>query len=148
MKRYFWLSLIVLFSVLVVRSQDIHKSQVPSVIRNNFQKTFPKAKDEDWERKGENFKVEFELGTSDNEHNAWYSKEGLLIRHKEEMSKKNLPEAIRFVINRDYKLYWISEVERIIEGREISYNIKLKSIIREWNLVFSESGEKLSEKRD
>ena len=43
-------------------AQDLTESQVPSVIVNNFKKEFPKASDVEWEKKGEQYNVEFEIG--------------------------------------------------------------------------------------
>lgn len=102
----------------------------------------------EWEKKGENYKVEFEIGYSKYDHSVWYNKEGLLVRHKEEISKKDLPESIRSVINRDYKWYWIHEAEKITEVSQTLYRVELISFSKEWDLIFDETGKKVSEHPD
>src|SRR6478609_6371041 len=72
-----------------VFGQDVPQSQVPSLVVNNFQQSFPKAFDVEWELEGENYKVEFETGLLRDDHEALYDKAGKLLRHKEEISQSD-----------------------------------------------------------
>lgn len=148
MKKYIMCSLLVFFGVLTTKAQDISKKEVPSLILNNFQNSFPKAKDIEWDKKRDHYKVEFEIGYINNDHSAWYSNEGQLLRHKEEISKRDLPDAVYEIIKKDYQWYMITDVERITEDQEITYKVELKSFTEEWEIIYDKSGKVLHKKRD
>jgi hypothetical protein len=128
--------------------QDIPQSQVPSVIVNNFQQTFPKAYDIEWELNGENYKVEFETGLLGTDHDAWYDKTGKLIRHKEEISKSDLPQKVLTKINNDFSSYRVEDVKKITESGKITYTLELKTFSEEWKVAFDSEGNVLSKVAD
>lgn len=148
MKKMTFFHLLLLFNILTLGAQDLSKKEVPSVILNNFQNSFPKASDIEWEKKGDHYKVDFEIGFRNNDHTAWYNSEGELLHHKEEISRRDLPEAVYSVIKENYKWYIIKDIERITKNREITYKVELKSIREEWDIVFDEAGEIINKRRD
>lgn len=127
-----------------VSGQDIAQHQVPSVIVNNFQKTFPSARDIEWEKDGEHFKVEFETGLLNKDHDAWYSQEGKMIRHKEEISKKDLPKKVQSAIAKQFPGYRMDDVVKITEGDKASYQLEVKKGREEWKVLFGADGELLN----
>ncbi|MCZ2443728.1 MAG: PepSY-like domain-containing protein [Flavobacteriales bacterium] len=128
--------------------QDIPQSQVPSVIVNNFQQTFPKAFDVDWELKGDNYKVEFETGLLGADHEAWYDKAGKLVQHKEEISKSDLPQKVLTKISSDFSSYRVEDVKKITEGNKVTYTLELKTLTEEWKVAFDSNGNVLSKVAD
>src|SRR5690554_7865816 len=86
-----------IFGAGTIFAQDIPQSEVPSVVLNTFKKEFPKAVDIEWEKKGEQFNVEFELGWSV-DYEAWFSADGKLIRYTEDIPAKDLPSAVKNTI--------------------------------------------------
>ncbi|MCO5235264.1 MAG: PepSY-like domain-containing protein [Chitinophagaceae bacterium] len=148
MKKYFLSALALLITFATVTGQDIPKRNVPSVILNNFQKSFPNAKDVEWEKKGDVYKVDFETGTFRNDHSAWYNAGGELIRHKQEISKKNLPRAVLAAIEKDYPGYRVNDVEKITEKNQVSYKMEVKSLTEDWDIIYDASGKILSKKAD
>lgn len=148
MKRYVIFGLLFLLIGVGVKAQDIPQSQVPSLVLNNFRSSFSDVKDIDWEKKGDLYKVEFETGFWNGDHTAWYNEEGDLIKHKEEIAKKELPESIREILQKDYRWYWVKDVEKLTEKDQVSYLVELKSFTEEWDIVFDESGEILSKVAD
>lgn len=128
--------------------QDIPQSQVPSVIVNNFQQTFPKAYDIEWELDGENYKVEFETGLLGTDHDVWYDKTGKLVRHKEEISKSDLPQKVLAKINSDFSGYRVDDVKKITEGKKTTYTLELKTFSEEWKVAFDSEGNILSKVAD
>lgn len=128
--------------------QDIPQSQVPSVIVNNFQQTFPKAFDVEWELKGETYKVEFETGLLGTDHEVWYDKTGKLVRHKEDISKSDLPQKVLAKISSDFSGYRTDDIEKITEGDKIIYKLELKSWSEEWKVAFDSEGNVLSKVAD
>ncbi|GAL83652.1 hypothetical protein MYP_879 [Sporocytophaga myxococcoides] len=125
--------------------QDIPQSQVPSVIINNFQQTFPKANDVEWELDGEHYKVDFETGLLGTDHDVWYDKTGKLTRHKEEISKSDLPQKVLKKINSEFGSYRVDDVKKITEeDNKVTYTLELKKLIEEWKVVFDSEGNLLS----
>lgn len=129
-------------------AQEIQQNQVPSLVVNSFQKSFPKAFDVEWELDGNNYKVEFETGLSGLDHDAWYDTTGKLIRHKEEVSKGDLPQKVLMKINSDFNGYRVEDVKKITEGDKKTYTLELKSISEEWKVVFDIEGNILSKIAD
>lgn len=129
-------------------AQDLQQSQVPSLVVNSFQKSFPKAFDVEWKLNGENYKVEFEIGLLSTDHNVWYDKTGKLIRHKEEISKNDLPQKVLAKINRDFNGYSVDDVKKITEGDKVTYELELKTLTEEWKVAFDSEGNVLSKVAD
>lgn len=129
-------------------SQDILQSQVPSLALNNFQQSFPKASNVEWELKGDLYKVEFEIGLLGVDHSAWYDKTGKMIKHKEEISSTDLPKSITAAINKDFKGFRISDVKKISEGNNVSYTLELKSFTQEWKMAYDSEGKLLQKIAD
>lgn len=148
MKKYTTYIFLFLLSIFSLQAQDLSKKDVPSVILNNFQNAFPNACDIEWEKKGEKYKVEFEIGHRNEDRSAWYDNEGQLLKLQQEISKKDLPEVISDNINKDYRWYIITDAERVTEGEEITYRVEVRSLTKEWEILYSQSGRVISKKRD
>lgn len=132
----------------IATAQDLPQSQVPSSVVNSFQESFPTAFDVEWELDGENYKVEFETGILGKDHDAWYDKTGRLIRHKEEISKDELPQKVLARINSDFSGYRIDDVKKITEGNTTTYTLELKSATQEWKVAFDSEGNVLRKVAD
>lgn len=128
--------------------KDLPKSQVPSLVINSFQQAFPKAFDIDWELDGELYKVDFEIGLLGTDHDVWYDKAGKLVRHKEEISKNDLPQKVLAKIKSDFSGYRIDDVKKITEGSVTSYTLELKRFTKEWKMAFDADGNILSQIAD
>lgn len=149
MKKIFLMgSLVLALFANTASAQDLHQSQVPSLVLNSFQKAFPKATDVEWELDGQNYKAEFETGLLGTDHDVWYSKTGTLIRHKEEISKNKLPQKVLAKINRDFNGYRADDVKKITEGGKTTYTLELKSFTKEWKVALDSEGTLLSKVAD
>ena len=150
MKKKFFLSAIaLLFAVGYAIGQDIPQSKVPSLVVNQFQQNFSKARDIEWEMKGENYEVEFEVGRHpDRDHEILYSPAGQVLRHKQEISSKDLPAQISQKLKAEYDGYRIKDVKKIVEGDKTIYKLEAKSHKEEWELKLDEKGNILRKKRD
>lgn len=135
-------------SITNISAQDIRQSEVPSVILNHFQKSFPKAADIDWEIKGNYYEVEFETGFLGDDHKILYSRDGKLVRHEEEISKSNLPKTVLASIKRSFNGYRTDNIKKITEGGKVIYNVELKNNSQEWKVVFDAQGRILQKKED
>lgn len=141
MKMFSLLTALVLTGTAMF-AQDIRSNQVPSVIVNQFNADFPKAKDVDWELENKVYKVDFELGWFD-DHEAWYAANGERIRLKEEISNSDLPKAVRSAIDRDFKSYKIDDAEKITEKNKVFYKVEIEKGDDDRTLFYNANGKQL-----
>ena len=133
------LFMLALFATGCIYAQDIEANQVPSVIINNFKKEFPKASDIEWERQGNQYSVEFEIGFY-TDYEAWFNTSGDLIRYAEEISRTDLPQEIKDAINNQYQGYKIDDTIKFIENNIETYSVEIERDHEERNLLFSKNG--------
>lgn len=147
-RKNFFSTLIVALSFITVSAQDIPQSQVPAVVINSFQQKFPKAADMDWELKGDLYEVEFETGLLGTDHEAWFNKTGKMIKHKEDVSKRDLPKTVTAKLNQDFPGYRIDDVKKITEGQKVTYTLEAKKGLDEWKIAIDIQGKVLSKIAD
>jgi len=122
--------------------QNIAVSEVPSVVMNTFKNTFPAALKEDWEKKDNNFEVEFKLGAA--EHGAVLDAAGKLLLTKQEVAAAEVPAAINNVIKQEYSRYTLDEAEKIVYNGQVYYEIELSGFILDKEVIFSADGKPAS----
>lgn len=128
-------------------AQDLHPSEVPSLVANSFQKEFPKASDIEWELDGENYNVDFEIGWG-TDHEIWYDAAGNMIKHEEEITKGELPNEVTSIIKLDFKDLRIDGAKKITEGELVTYEVELENFTEEWIVFFSTTGKVLHKIND
>lgn len=138
-----------LFMANSVFGQDIPHHQVPSVILNNFKSDFPKASDIEWEKEGDLYKVDFEIGWN-TDHEIWYEASGDVVKHKEDISKSELPKAVSDRIHTDFDGYSIDDLKRITTASESEtiYFLELNSFTQDWEVTIDSNGKVLNQIAD
>ena len=134
------------FSVGEAFAQDIPQRQVPETVVNSFKQAFPKARDIDWEMDGDMYKVEFKTGVR-NDHDVWFDKAGEQTRHEEEVSEKELPNAVTSKIKSEFTGYRVDDVKKITQGK-VTYTLEVKKLKEEWKLVLDADGNVVSKIAD
>lgn len=148
MKNKFLNTITILLIAFGTNAQDLLPNQVPTNILEKFNQDFSKAKDIEWEKKGENFEVEFEKGLSALDNKIIYNPAGEILYHKQEITSKELPETITNKINDEFPNSRINDVEKIYENGDIIYKFEVKQQDKEWDLVTNEAGIIISKKED
>ena len=115
-------------------AQDVNKSEVPSVVLNAFQAKYPNAEDVDWEKKGALYNVDFEIITTD--HEAWLDASGKIVKHEQEITKKEIPSVIADVLEQHFKEYRVDDVDKIDKDGATYYRIELDSNMGDRTIVF------------
>lgn len=123
----------------MIFAQDIPESQVPSVVLNKFKAEFPKAKDVEWEMKGSEYNVEFEIGWF-TDYEAWFSGTGQLLRYTEEISNGDLPTAVKDAIKNQHDGYRIDDAKKIVENGTEKFLVEIEKGNDERKLLFSGDG--------
>lgn len=128
-------------------AQDILQAEVPSLIINNFKQNYPKASDIEWEKEGDLYKAEFEIGLF-KDYKVWYNASGQRIKLVEEIAKNKLPQSILTKIGTDFKSYRVDDVKKITSGKVVTYAVDLKSMKQDWDLIFDSDAKVLSKIAD
>ena len=128
-----------LFTGIIAFAQDIPSNQVPSVVLNQFNIDYPKARDVEWELKNNIYNVEFEKDWYV-EFEAWYSATGNLIKEEEELSQNKLPKLVTATIKSKYPMHHIDDAEKITENKKISYKVEIEKGNEEQTLFLNENG--------
>ncbi|WP_342332274.1 PepSY-like domain-containing protein [Pedobacter sp. FW305-3-2-15-E-R2A2] len=137
MKQSIILAAGLLFSGLTY-AQDIPVKEVPSVVLNSFNKAFPQALKVDWEKKGDLFNADFDIGRRD--HEVWLNPKGGIVKHKKELRVRELPSVIVNSIKKNFKGFRIDEVDKYEEEKQFFYKVELKTLSEEKKVVFDAQG--------
>ena len=144
-----YIVIMLLFSIsgaIETNAQELRGTQIPQQILTSFSQDFSNARDVEWEVPDSSFyEVEFETRWG-RDHEARYDSEGSLLYHKEEIRNRNVPEAIKTLIDAEYDGYKIDDAERIKEGNETRYLLSLDSRnMQDIDLLVHENGEVISQ---
>ncbi|WP_316797572.1 PepSY-like domain-containing protein [Pedobacter agri] len=126
-------------------AQDIDQSKVPAAVKTAFTKAYPKATDVDWELKGANYQVDFDLGKVD--HKATYTNTGKTISFEKDIPNAQLPAAIAKSIKSKYPKGKIDDVDWINTGGKISYKVDIEGT-PDVNVWYSADGKFIKELAD
>lgn len=144
MKKQILILSFTLAAISNLSAQDITQNQVPSIIINKFNTEFPKATDIEWEINGDLYNVDFEIGWHV-DHEVWYNSEGKIVKHKEDITKNELPKPVYDRIKTDFKSYSINDLERITENGKTVYKMELHSLMQtNWDVVIGSKGNIIS----
>lgn len=105
-------------------AQDIKDKDVPMTVKQSFKNMYANATDIDWELKGENYEVSFDIGDVD--HKALIAKNGKLVSEQKEISKNQLPAVIAKQIKIKYPSARIDDVDWISTNGKITYKVDIE----------------------
>lgn len=125
-------------SSLAANAQDLRQSEVPSLVLSALQSKFPNAEKVDWEKKGDLYKAEFDISRRD--HDVWIDAKGNIVKHKEELTVADLPEAVSNKIKSDYKDYKIDDVDKVEANGRTVYVVELDGRTGDIEVTFSPDG--------
>lgn len=129
-------------------AQDLAQNEVPSVILNQFNKSFPVASDIDWEMEGTLYNVEFETDYNvDNE--IWFNKKGEIVKYKSDFAIDKLPKKVKETLKKNFSEYNIDDLEQISEPGKIVYKMELNSFLKQdWDIIIDKNGTILNQIAD
>lgn len=138
---------LLLVATATVSAQDLKMDEVPATLQNTFSKSFSNTNDVEWEKKGDHFKVEFEINKMD--HDIWYDGDGNVMKSKMEIAESDLPSAIATAVKNEYADYKIDSVEVYEQEGTKSYKIEIeKGWFNERELTIDASGKIVSDIKD
>lgn len=138
---------ILLFASMTINAQDLNQNEVPQNLQDALSSKFSDVKDVEWEKKGDRYKVEFEIDRMD--HDIWYDGDGNIIKSKIEVSESELPSKIASVVKDNYADYKIESIEIIETSGIKTFKIEIeKGWSKERELIVDESGKIISDLED
>lgn len=123
MKNLLFLFITVLLSTCSFAQKNQEKS-VPAVVGTAFENQFKNAEDVEWEKEGNNYEVEFEIGEV--EQSVLYDATGNLLETEIEIKVSELPNGVAEYVKSNYKGK-IKEASKITDaiGTE-TYEVEVK----------------------
>ena len=103
------------FSVSGAYAQKIKESEVPSAVKEGFNKHFPNSKAEKWEKEEANYEAEFDLNKV--ETSALMDVNGNLLETESEISVKDLPKGAVDYLAKNAAGQKIKEAAKIVDAK-------------------------------
>ncbi len=110
----------------------------PASVQQKLLADFPKAKDIDWETSGSVYEADFELSNTD--YKAYYDAQGNLLMYSIDISRSQVPEAVKTAVKTKYPNYRIDDADKIIQGTQTFYKLELEQGEMEIKAVFKTDG--------
>ncbi|MDP4731356.1 MAG: PepSY-like domain-containing protein [Flavobacteriales bacterium] len=121
-------------------AQKLQEKDVPAPVKTAFQKNFPQAKVEKWEKEGINFEAEFELNKS--EQSVLFDAQGDIIETEIEIEISELPYGIVDYVKTNYKGQSVKEAAKISDTKgTLTYEAEIKGM----DLLFDSNGKFIKE---
>ncbi|WP_405198722.1 PepSY-like domain-containing protein [Christiangramia sp. LLG6405-1] len=113
MKRFICAGVFALsISVMSCQENKKEKETVPDAVKTAFQKKYPGENDPDWEKDDHGY-WESHFKKDGEKYRADFNADGTWVETENDVKKKELPEVILNIIERDYSEYEITEVEHV-----------------------------------
>jgi hypothetical protein len=124
------LVVLVLFTAIAIGEDDPKtvKSDVPQAVLRAFEKANPGVVGTDYSKEVVNGQTRYEIETrvSDLEKDFVYLPDGTLLQIVEDMQLKALPDVIAQSVKKAYPKAEIDEVDKIVRGETVEYEIILE----------------------
>ena len=138
---------LLLFATATVSAQDLKIDEVPNHLKTIFNEAYTNVTDVEWEKKGEHYKVEFEINKMD--HDIWYDAQGKVVKSKIEIPANEMPSGVATAISTKYPDYKIDSVEVHEKDGVKTYEVEIeKGWSQERKLILEASGNILIDKED
>lgn len=113
MKKFLFVAMIAIFTTSSF-GQKTPKDNVPQIVKDGFNKSFPTAQNEKWEKENQNFEAEFIVNKE--EMSALFSPEGKLLESEVEIAIADLPSPIATYISKNLSGKKIKEASKITDA--------------------------------
>ena len=121
-------------------AQKIQEKDVPASVKTAFQKNFPQAKVENWEKEGVNFEAEFELNKT--EQSVLFDAQGNLLETEVEIKLTQLPKGVLEYVKANYKGQKVKEAAKITDAKgTVTYEAEIKGM----DILFDSNGKFIKE---
>lgn len=116
------------------------------VVAAKFKSQFAAAYDVEWELANGVYEVEFEISNVDFE--AWYDADGKLLKYKQDIAPRQLPDAVKKAVKQKYPKFRTDDADKIFKGTAVLYEVSVEKGEQEFKALFKEDGTFVKEKVD
>ena len=121
-------------------AQKIQEKDLPVSVIKAFQKNFPQAKVETWEKEGSNFEAEFELNHV--EQSVLFDAQGNLLETEAEIELNQLPKVVLEYVKANYKGQRVKKAAKITDAKgTVTFEAEIKGM----DLLFDSTGKFIKE---
>jgi hypothetical protein len=124
-------------------AQKLQEKDVPASVKTAFQKNFPQAKVEKWEKEGTNFEAEFELNKT--EQSVLFDAQGNLLETEVEIELNQLPKGVLEYVKVNHNGKSIKEASKITDGKGTE---TFEAEIKGMDLLFDKQGKFIKEHKN
>ena len=116
------------------------KEDAPEAVKMAFQKKYPGENDPDWEQDEHGY-WESHFKQDGEKYRADFNADGSWVETENDIKRKNLPNAIKKVIEEQFSDYEITEVEHVQSAKKGEfYDVEFKQKGKNKDVMFRENG--------
>ena len=122
--------------------QSVKKKDVPKPVLEAFGRAYPKATVKGYSRETDEGKVVYEVESTEGRihRDVLYTPEGAVVVVEESLPYKELPEAVRTAITKEYPQGKVSYCEKLMKSETTQYEVALKSGKHKYEIVLNSDG--------
>ena len=129
---------ILVCSIVVAQAQVIQQADVPAAVLNAVKARYPNVSEIKWKLKDDEYRAEFKIDKRG--HDIWLDKSGSIKKLKQDISKNDLPDAVKQKIASEFKTFAIDDADKIEKGGITYYQVKLKAGTEERKVLLTSDG--------
>ncbi|GAB4343069.1 MAG: hypothetical protein OHK0038_23090 [Flammeovirgaceae bacterium] len=133
----------VMFAVTFANAQKVSDREVPIVVKNTLQKSYPNAKEIKWKKEKANYEAEFEVNETD--YSVLIDVSGNIIETEVEIKIDELPANAKAYISKNYADQKIKETAKITDSKGI---VTYEAEIKGKDLIFDSNGSLIKEETE
>jgi hypothetical protein len=124
-------------------AQKIQEKNVPTAVKNSFNKIYPSAKEVKWEKEKDNYEVSFDANKVDN--SVLFDADGKVVETEVEIELNQLPSGVLEYVKTHYSNQKVKEAAKITDAKgTLTYEAELKGM----DVLFDSTGNFIKEVKD
>jgi hypothetical protein len=124
-------------------AQKIKEADVPATVKDAFKKKWPDAKVEKWEKEGDWFEAEYEMGKT--EGSVALDASGNIMETEKEIKVSELPKAVSDYVSKNMPGKKIKEASHITDAKGVvTYEAEVDNV----DYIFDADGKMLRKEED
>ena len=132
-----------MFAVSFANAQKVSDKEVPTVVKNTLQKSYPNAKEIKWEKEKANYEAEFEVNETD--YSLLIDVSGNILETEVEIKIDELPAKAKEYVSKNYAGQKIKEAAKITDSKGV---VTYEAEVKGKDLIFDNTGKFLKEVKD
>ena len=132
-----------MFAVSFANAQKVSDKEVPTVVKNTLQKSYPSAKEIKWEKEKANYEAGFEV--SEKEYSLLIDASGKILETEMEIKMEELPANAKAFISKNYAGQKIKETAKITDSKGV---VTYEAEVKGKDLIFDKNGNFIKEVKE